>query len=220
MTEGPSVTTFVVGDRLPWPEDASASGEIGPLDPGVVYDSGKRRECTIRKISARGVTLRGDLKKAPGDQVSVELGTGHRASGTITWAERGEFGVSFDEPVDMVALLNRKLVSQPVERRAMPRVEIRCDAFVKFAENMSSAVVRNISSGGMQLEGDDLPPVGTYISVFVEGLNIPPGEVIWRRGNLAGIEVFEEISWTSIIPWIRTAIRKDVPAAGPPSGRG
>jgi len=32
--------------------------------------------------------------------------------------------------------------------------------------------------------------------------------------------VFEEISWTSIIPWIRTAIRKDVPVTGPPTGRG
>ncbi len=220
MTECASVTTFVVGDRLPWPDDTSASGEIGPLDAGVVYDSGIRRECSIRKISARGVTLRGDFKKAPGDQIAVELGTGHRASGTIAWAERGEFGVSFDEPVDMVALLNRQLVSQPVERRAMPRVEIRCDVFVKFAENLSSAVLRNISSGGLQLEGEDLPPVGTYIAVFVEGLNIPPGEVVWRRGNLAGIEVFEELSWTSIIPWIRTAIRKDTPIPGPPSGRG
>ena len=220
MTEARSVTTFVVGDRLPWPEDASSSGENGPLDPSVVYDSGNRRECSIRKISARGVTLRSDLKKAPGDQVAVELGTGHRATGTVEWVDRGELGICFDEQVDMVALLNRKLVSQPVERRAMPRVEIRCDAFVKFAESLSSAILRNVSAGGLQLEGDELPPVGTYISVFVEGLNIPPGEVIWRRGNLAGIEVFEELSWTSIIPWIRTAIRKDVPVTGPPAGRG
>jgi hypothetical protein len=45
------------------------------------------------------------------------------------------------------------------------------------------------------------------VSVFVEGLNIPPGEVIWKRDNLAGVEVFEEMSWTSIIPWVRNIIR-------------
>ena len=40
-----------------------------------------------------------------------------------------------------------------------------------------------------------------------KGLNIPPGEVVWSRGNLAGIEVFEELSWTSIIPWVREITR-------------
>lgn len=208
MTESPSVTTFVVGDRLPWTDEASPSDEMGPFDPGVIHESGHRQDCLIRKISARGAMLRGSLKTKPGDHIAVELGTGQRQPGTIAWAERGELGICFDEPVDLVALLNRKLVSQTVERRTLPRVEIRCDAFVKFGETLASAMLRNISAGGLQLEAEDLPPVGTYVSVFLEGLNIPPGEVIWRRGKLAGIEVFEELSWTSIIPWIRSAIRK------------
>lgn len=207
MTESPSVTTFVVGDRFPWPDDSPPVQEKGPLDPGVIYEAGARRQCSIRKISARGVTLVGGPEKTPGDHIAIELDTGQRP-GTVAWVERGEIGVSFDEPVDMVALLNRKLVSQPAERRTMPRVEIRSDVYVKFAENLGPAVLRNISARGLQLEGDDLPPVGTYVSVFVEGLNIPPGEVIWRRGDLAGIEIFEELSWTSIIPWIKTAIRE------------
>ena len=53
-----------------------------------------------------------------------------------------------------------------------------------------------------------MPVVGTYVSVFVEGLNIPAGEVLWSRGELIGIELFEELSWTSIIPWVRSAVRK------------
>jgi hypothetical protein len=209
MTEARSITTFVVGDRLPWPDDVMALEEKGPFDPGVLYDSGSRQECSIRKISTRGVTIRAAITKASGDPVAVQLGTGQRANGTIAWAERGELGISFDEHVDMVALLNRQLVSQPAERRTMPRVEIRCDAFLKFGEHLGSAVLRNISARGLQIEGEDLPPVGTYVAVFVEGLNIPAGEVVWRRGKLAGIEVFEELSWTSIIPWIKSAMRSD-----------
>jgi hypothetical protein len=210
MAEASSVTTFVVGDRLPWPDDGSVPQEIGPLDAGVLYDSGERQECSIRRISALGATLRGELAKAPGEEVAIELVTGQRPAGTVDWVKGGETGIRFSQPVDLLALINRKLVSQPVERRTMPRVEIRCDVYVKFAENLCPAVMRNISARGLQLEGEDLPPRGTFVSVFVEGLNLSPGEVIWRRGTLAGIEVFEELSWTSIIPWIKTAMRKDV----------
>ena len=70
-------------------------------------------------------------------------------------------------------------------------------------------MLRNISSGGLQLEGKEVPPVGTFVSVFVEGLTIPSGEVLWSRGELVGIELLEELSWTSIIPWVRSTIRKE-----------
>jgi hypothetical protein len=60
----------------------------------------------------------------------------------------------------------------------------------------------------LQVEGDDLPAIGTYVSAFVEGLIIPPGEIVWKRGRLAGIEVFEELSWTSIIPWVRGLVKR------------
>lgn len=208
MTEPSSVTTFVVGERLPWPEDSSAPDDKGPFDPGVIYDSGSRLECSIRKISALGATLRSELEKAPGDRVAVELGTGQRPSGTIAWASGGEIGVSFNEPVDVLALINRNLLSQAGERRSMPRVEIRCGVHLKWAGELAPAVLRNISAHGVQVEGDTLPARGTFVSVFVEGLNIPPGEVIWTKGNLAGIELFEELSWASIMPWLRETVRK------------
>jgi hypothetical protein len=63
--------------------------------------------------------------------------------------------------------------------------------------------MRNISAGGLQIEGDELPPCGTFVSLFVEGLNVPSGEVMWRKGGLAGVELLEDLNWTSIIPWIR-----------------
>jgi len=92
----------------------------------------------------------------------------------------------------------------------MPRVEIRCRAHLKFGATFSPALLRNISAGGLQLEGDALPPVGTYVAVFLEGLNIPAGEVIWRKDDLAGIELFDELSWSSIMPWIRDMVRRGV----------
>lgn len=208
MTEASSVTTFVVGDRLPWPDDASVPQELGPLDAGVLYDSGERQECSIRRISPLGATLRGELAKAPGEDIAIELVTGQRPVGKVDWVKGGETGIRFNQPVDMLALLNRKLVSQTVERRTMPRVEIRCSLYLKYGANFSTATTRNISARGLQIEGEELPPQGTYVSVFMEGLNVPPGEVVWNKGSVAGIELFEELSWSSIMPWIRNIVRK------------
>ena len=207
MTEGSSVTVFVMGERLPWPDDSSLPDEIGPLDEGVVYRFGEGKECTIRKISALGATLRGELGRTPGDDVAIELVTGQRPGGIVEWVKGGETGISFTHPVDILALINRKLVSQPVERRTTPRVEHRCRVHIKCGGALSIATMRNISARGMQVEGEELPETGTYLSVLIEGLIVPPGEVIWKKGNLAGIELFEELSWSSIMPWIRGVVR-------------
>lgn len=209
MAEERSVTTFVMENRLPWPEDRLAAGLNGPFDPGMIYDAGALRECSIRNISALGATLCGDVHKEPGEEIAVELVTGQRPAGTIEWVRGGEAGIRFKQPVDMLALINRKLVSQPSERRTMPRVELRCSLYLKWCEHLEPATLRNISAAGLQVEGDELPPRETFVGVFVEGLNVPPGEVVWRKDNLAGIELFEELSWSSIIPWIREAGRKE-----------
>jgi len=208
MTEAASVTTFVVGDRLPWPDDAPPVDAKGPFDLGAIHHSGSRQECAIRKISALGVTIASDLSPALGDAVAVELANGQRAHGKIAWTGRHELGVRFEDSVDVIALLNRKLVSQTRERRTMPRLEVRSPAHLKFSGNLWPATLRNISARGLQIEGEELPVIGTYVSVFVQGLIVPAGEVVWRRDRLAGIELVEELSWTSIIPWVRGIVRR------------
>ena len=207
MTEAASVTTFVMGARLPWPDDAPTFHESGPFEAGVIHESGQRLDCAIRRISALGATLRGSLGKAAGDDIAVELATGHRHAATVDWVEGGEAGIRFHSPVDVLALINRKLVSQTAERRAMPRVEIRCTAFVKKGEDFLPVTLRNISAGGLQVEGDGLPPQGTFVSVFIDGIIVPPGEIAWRKDRLAGIELLEDLSWSSIMPWIREQVR-------------
>ena len=90
MAEPSSVTTVVVGDRLPWPDDAWATREKGPFDASAIYHFGVRQECTIRTISSLGVTLCSDLAPALGERVSVELATGQRPSGKVAWTSRDE----------------------------------------------------------------------------------------------------------------------------------
>jgi hypothetical protein len=208
MTEATSVTTFVVGARLPWPEESAGPADDGPFDDGVIHNSGFRQDCSIRKISPLGATIRSALQNAPGEEVMIELTTGQRALATVEWVKQRDSGIRFARPIDVFALINRNLVNQPIDRRAMPRVEIRCGAYVKCAEDFTPCTVRNISASGLQLEGDSLPAAGSYVSVFVDGLSLPAGEVAWRKDRLAGVELMEELSWASIMPWIRELIRK------------
>jgi hypothetical protein len=207
LADSPSVTTVVVGDLLPWPEDRSVAQARGPFDAAAIYQSGVRQDCVIRKISALGVTIGSDLVPALGERVAVEIATGQRPAGRIAWTGRNELGVRFDDCIDIIALLNRKLVSQTPERRTMPRLELRCLAHIKCGGSFWPAMLRNISTRGLQMEGDQLPVPGTYAAVVVDGLNIPAGEVVWKRENIAGVELFEELSWTSIIPWVRRLVR-------------
>jgi len=208
LADPPSVTTVVVGNRLPWPDDLSAAGGEGPFDTAALYQSGARQDCVIRKISALGATVGSNLVPPLGERVSIEIATGQRPAGKIAWTGRNELGIRFDDCIDIIALLNRKLVSQTPDRRTMPRLEVRCLSHIKCGEHFWPAVLRNISARGLQLEGEELPAIGTYSSVFVEGLNVPAGEVVWKRSNLAGVELFEELSWTSIISWVRDLVRK------------
>ena len=209
MTDARSVTVVVVGDHLPWPDDSSGVPDSGPFDEAAIHHSGIRRDCVIRRISALGATIGSDLTPALGDRVAVELATGQRPGGKIAWSGNRQLGVRFDDAIDVIALLNRKLVSQARDRRAMPRVEVRCPVHVKASGNFWVATLRNISANGLQIEGDELPAIGAYITLFIDGLNIPSGEVVWKRGRLAGIEVVEELSWTSIIPWIRATLKNN-----------
>ena len=208
MADALSVTTFVMAARLPWPDDMVPADALGALDAATLIVGGERRDCALRKISALGTSVRGAVTRRPGEEVAIELATGQRPAGTIDWVAGGEAGIRFKQPIDMLALLNRKLIAQPGERRTMPRVELRCAVGLKWGASLAAASLRNISAQGLQVEGEDLPARGTFISLIIDGLIVPAGEVVWRKGALAGIELMEELSWSSIMPWIRETGRK------------
>ena len=207
MVETQSVTTFVMAAELPWPDNAPPADALGELDPIALFEAGQRRVCAVRKISSLGATIRGAVTRTPGEEVAVELATGQRAAGTIDWIAAGEAGIRFQRPIDMFALLNRTLVSQPGERRTMPRVELRCPVGLRWGGRVVAATLRNISARGLQVEGEGLPPRDTFVALFIEGINMPAGEVVWCRGGLAGVELMEELRWSSLMAWIREARR-------------
>ena len=209
MALSSAATTFILANRLPWPDDAPPPLNDSGLEAAAVYAAGVRRDCSIRNISSLGVTVCGELANAPGDAVAVELGIGRRA-GSLAWVQGREAGISFNDPVDVMGLINRQLISQPAERRQMPRVEVNVPIHLRYRGRPEPVTMRNISAGGLQVAGDELPAQGTLVSVLVDNLVIPAGEVVWNRKGHAGNELLEELNWTSIVPWIREVMRREV----------
>lgn len=204
MARSLSLTSFVMENRLPWAEGSSAApAGAGRFDQAVIIDGGQRSACSIRSVSSLGATLTGQIRMQQGEQLAIELVTGQRPAASVEWVRRDEAGVRFKQPIDVLALINRALISQPAERRSMPRVELRCGVGLKWGGTNCDATLRNISARGMQLEADGLPPKGTYLSIQIDGLNVPAGEVMWQKDGLVGIQLMEELRWTSLMPWIR-----------------
>jgi hypothetical protein len=203
MTEVAPATTFILFPAIAWAEGRSAVEREGDFEAAWLFESGFRRSCRIERISASGATLRGQLAAAAGASVMVELATGQRSSGKVAWASDSSTGVAFDQPIDILPLITRKLVSQPAESRKMPRVELRCTGRLKNDGEFYEMTVRNIAAGGLQLEGNSFPHVGAEVVAYLEGLNVPPGKLIWKRNTLAAVQLRNELSWSSSMLWLR-----------------
>ncbi len=204
MTDAATATTFVLSAKLPWlDESVSLPSRDDQFDPAQLRVGSAAVDTEIREISPLGATLRGAVDVCLGAGLAMELGNGQRVDGVVAWRGEQDVGVRFTRPIDVMALITRQLVSQPVERRTMPRVEVRASAWLRDRERFVPVVIRNISAGGLQAEGAELPGVGETINVFAEGLGIPPGEVIWKRGQLAGVRFARELSWQVLLPWIK-----------------
>lgn len=204
MMRASTATNFIIWPRLPWAAGGVRPEKVGQFERAAVHLSGFRTACEIESISPLAATLRGQISAKPGANLAVELTTGQRPAGTVAWINGHSFGVEFSQTIDVLGLIYRNLLNQPLERRRMPRVEVRCAGWLKHIDEISEVTIRNVSEGGLQLEGDALMPPGTEVTVYVEGLSIPPCELIWKRDNLGGVEFRHELGWALILPWLRT----------------
>src|SRR5215217_6856529 len=143
MARSLSLTSFVMEDRLPWaPGSSPAPPSAGRFDEALIIDARHQRACKIRSVSPLGATLTGEIVAAEGEELALELVTGQRPTATVEWVGGGEAGIRFKQPIDVLALINRTLISQPTERRSMPRVELRCGVGLIWGATVCDCVLR------------------------------------------------------------------------------
>jgi hypothetical protein len=216
----------------------SLSGEVPPVDmpieadeiglwPGALTVGTVRQVCSIRKISAGGAVLHVDQDIEAGARLELELMTGAQLAGTVAWRRGFEVGLRFDAPVDVFAIIAQDIVSQPGERRRMPRVETVCSALLETKAGTELVTTRDISQGGAKIDVPFALVPEERILITIDGLPPIPGVVRWSRENVAGLAFLPELRWQELMLWLkqrRTADPQapiataggDAPAPAPP----
>jgi hypothetical protein len=192
----------------------SLSGDVPPVDmpieadeiglwPGALTVGTVRQVCSIRKISAGGAVLHVDYEVEVGDRLELELMTGEQLGGTVAWRRGFEVGLRFDAPVDVFAIIAQDIVSQPGERRRMPRVETVCSALLETSAGTELVTTRDISQGGVKI---DIPfdlRAEERILITVDGMPPLPGVVRWSRDGVAGVAFVPELRWQELMLWLK-----------------
>ncbi|HWJ59866.1 MAG TPA: PilZ domain-containing protein [Sphingomicrobium sp.] len=166
------------------PDRRSDQRYVSLLRVGALVVDGRRELCLIRNVSAGGMMIRPYSPIAVGTQVSIELKHGDTVSGVAQWADKGLIGVTFDEAIDVLALLNATGLET---RPRMPRIEIDCTATIRHEGTVFRARVVNISQGGICIDSPVDMVINGDVVVTLAGLHAAAGVVKWRDGETFGI---------------------------------
>ena len=166
------------------PDRRGGDRYLSLLRVGSIQVEGRRELCLIRNISAGGMMIRPYSPIEPGSRLSVELKHGESVSGIAQWAESGLVGITFDEPIDVLALLSSSgMETQP----RMPRIEINCSATVREGSDVHRSRTVNISQGGLCVRLNADLRIGGQVVVSLAGLDPAGGVVKWRDADNYGI---------------------------------
>lgn len=186
MSEQPVETTLYSLSSLPpaRPERRSEERFLSLLRVGALRIGAKRELCLIRNISGGGMMIRPYSAIEPGTRLAVELKHGDSVSGIAQWSERGLVGITFDQTIDVLALLSASgLETQP----RMPRIELDCAASLREDTEAHRSRALNISQGGICVQTSADLRIGAHVVISLAGLAPAAGVVKWRDEENYGI---------------------------------
>ena len=212
MDEIPVETAvYSLADEAPGPPDRRDGGRYLTLYRVGCLIIGDRRElCLIKNISAGGMLARAYCAIPPGTRVSVELKHGTPVAGVVRWTEDQAVGITFDTPVDVIALL---AASMEGPRPRMPRVEVDCIAWLREDGTVHRVRARDISQGGLKVAGATEIATGMDVVVTLPGLAPQAGVVRWRESDCCGITFNRVVPLPLLVDWLHDQ-RERMRAAG------
>jgi hypothetical protein len=209
-------TIYSLSGDMPLVDDVGGTDGSG-FWPGALTVGSIRQVCSIRKLSAGGAIVQVDDPVTPGERLDLELMTGEQLVGTIAWQRDNEVGLRFDTPIDVFAVIAQDIVSQPGERRRMPRVELVVQALLETEAGTELVTTRDISQGGAKLDVPYRLKLEERVLLTLDGLPPQPGVVRWSSDHVAGVAFLPELRWQELMVWLKERRRKkrEAPLAGP-----
>lgn len=166
---------------------------------GTIVVGDRRELCLIKNISAGGMMIRLYGAVAIGTRIEIELTTAKPIAGNVTWVRDNCAGITFEAPIDVVEILTHS-VQGP--RPRLPRIEVDCLATVRDGANVGKMTVRDISQGGIKVEGDMTLARGAQAVVTVPGLASRPGVVCWSNDLCSGIAFNCPLPLAELVAWL------------------
>ncbi len=199
MDDAGEHTVFSLSSDVPAPLGDASSGTTGTvLARGAVGEL-----CSVRKLSRRGAVLHLDSPVEIGRDLSFELMNGRRISGTVSWVRGSEVILRFADDLDVLGVIAAELVSQPGERRRLPRVELQSPVRLQIGPRVVDAGLVDVSQGGLKMALREHLDPDTALVVALPGFRALPATVRWCDADFAGINFDEELSWQEMMPWLR-----------------
>jgi hypothetical protein len=187
-------------DAPPQPDRRQGDRYVSLLRVGALIVDGRRELCLIRNVSAGGMMIRPYSTINSGTRISVELKHGETISGIAQWSDEGLIGISFDGPIDVLALLSP---SGTEARPRMPRVELSCSARLHHDGNLALGRVANISQGGICVTTRAMLQIDADVVVTLPGLRPAAGVVKWADGDQYGIGFNRRFPLDELIAFLR-----------------
>lgn len=195
-------TVFSLSDQMP--EPLAAERVAVDRDGATVLARGAVGElCSVRKLSRRGAVLHTTALVAVGQHLSFELMNGRAISGTVSWVRGSEVILRFATDLDVLGVIAAELVSQPGERRRMPRVELGGAVRLHIGPRMVNAGLVDLSQGGVKLSAREVLEPGVSLKLALSGFRKLPAKVRWCEGGHIGLIFDEELGWQEMMPWLR-----------------
>jgi hypothetical protein len=201
LDEEPVETTIYSLAPLPPPAPERRADErhMSLLRVGALLIGDRRELCLIRNVSVGGMLIRAYSAIEPGTRLSIELKQGEAVHGAVLWAKDDLVGVSFDEPIDIVSLIT---TSSDAPRPRMPRLEVRCTAWVRDGAIVHRTRAVNISQGGVRVETAKGLTAGSQVTVTLPGMPPEQGVVRWSDEEGCGITFNRVLALSQLVAWV------------------
>jgi hypothetical protein len=201
LDEEPVETTIYSLAPLPPPAPERRADErhMSLLRVGALLIGDRRELCLIRNVSVGGMLIRAYSAIEPGTRLSIELKQGEAVHGAVLWAKDDLVGVSFDEPIDIVSLIT---TSSDAPRPRMPRLEVRCTAWVRDGAIVHRTRAVNISQGGVRVETAKGLTAGSQVTVTLPGMPPEQGVVRWSDEEGCGITFNRVLALSQLVAWL------------------
>lgn len=158
--------------------------------------------CLVKNLSAGGMMGVAYAEFAADQPVTIQFHPDHVITGAIVWSLEGRIGVSFNEKIDVDAVLHN-LASKHVGRlvNRAPRLNIECSGQLVVDGRTLPITVVDISQRGMKAAAAFVKP-GEEVVVHFDGMEPHKAEVRWTQGGMAGLHFVRPIGFEDLARWV------------------